>query len=128
MPPVHFGLYARSCGRSGGDAYGAYAVDADHVGFYVATVVGRGVPAALLSMCIRLLQTRDSDGPRGPGVPPDQVLRFNRALLDLGLPDSPFVTMVYGLVNRHDGALAFARGACVAHLGAACGPGPDAGG
>jgi sigma-B regulation protein RsbU (phosphoserine phosphatase) len=107
LPGVRFGIYARQCGRTGGDCYGAFRLDGDQVGFYLATVVGRGISGALLSLCLRILRIKD-DADRA--VAPDVVLQqLNRLLLDLALPDSPFVTMIYGILNRRDGTVRFAR-------------------
>jgi phosphoserine phosphatase RsbU/P len=45
-------------------------------------------------------------------VPPGEVLdRLNRELLNLSLPEPPFVTMVYVQLNCRNGAVAFARAA-----------------
>src|SRR5262249_62154862 len=43
-------------------------------------------------------------------VPPDEVLRrLNRDLIEQQLSDTPFVTMVYGLLDCRDATLQFAR-------------------
>src|SRR5206468_4319115 len=45
-------------------------------------------------------------------VPPGELLeRLNRELLNLSLPEPPFVTMLYAQLNCRDGALTFARAA-----------------
>jgi phosphoserine phosphatase RsbU/P len=104
LPAVRFGTYSRPCGRPGGDCYGAFPLDENRVGFYLATVVGRGVAAALATVCLRTLQIRESK------VAPDEGLqRLNRELLELALPDTPFLTAIYGILDGRDGTLRFAR-------------------
>ena len=45
-------------------------------------------------------------------MPPNEVLQhLNRALIDQALPDMPFVTMLYFLINCRSGELTFARAA-----------------
>jgi sigma-B regulation protein RsbU (phosphoserine phosphatase) len=43
-------------------------------------------------------------------LPPDEVLRrLNRDLIEQELPENPFITMVYALLNHREGTLSFAR-------------------
>lgn len=109
LPPVRFGVYARTSERTGGDCCDAFRVDATHVAFYLATVVGRGVPGALLGVCLRKLRNWAVDSDPCAVFPDEVVQRLNEDLLALELPDSPFVTMVYGVLNCRDGLLRFVR-------------------
>jgi len=103
LPAVRFGTYSRPCGRPGGDCYGAFPLDDGLVGFYLATVVGHGVAAALVTICLRLLE-----GESGRSAPDEALQRLNRALLELALPNTPFVTAIHGILSR-DGTLHLAR-------------------
>lgn len=108
LPAVRFGAYARSCARAGGDCYGAFQIDEARVGFYLATVVGRGVSAALLTIYLRKLETM-GEARRGLAAPDEALQRLNRELLELALPDAPFVTAVHGVLDGRDGTLRMAR-------------------
>jgi serine phosphatase RsbU (regulator of sigma subunit) len=45
-------------------------------------------------------------------IPPEEVLaRLNRDLIDQGLAELPFITMIYGLLDCETGVLQFARAA-----------------
>lgn len=123
VAPLRLGLYTRAGDRAGGDCFDVFRIDADHVGFYLATVVGRSVAAALLTICLRRLQTHavwhtphpspPSQGGREPeaGIAsPAKVLqRLNQELLALALPDTPFVTMIYGVVDCRTGVVTWSR-------------------
>jgi sigma-B regulation protein RsbU (phosphoserine phosphatase) len=104
MLGVRFGTYSRPSGRPGGDCYGAFPLDDARVGFYLATVVGHGVAAALVAVCLRMLE-RES----GRSGPDEALQRLNRALLELALPDTPFVTAIHGVLDRRDSTLRLAR-------------------
>src|SRR5262245_43344793 len=111
---VRFGVVYRPRSRIGGDFYDVIRLDEDHVGVYVADAMGRGLPASsLLSIYVKkALPLKDILGRSYRLVPPGEVLdRVNRELLNLSLPEPPFVTMVYVQLNCRDGALAFARAA-----------------
>jgi sigma-B regulation protein RsbU (phosphoserine phosphatase) len=111
MPPARFAVHYRPCGQVGGDFYDVFRLDEDHVGFYVADVVGHGVPASLLTIFLKkAVCPKEISGQEYCLLPPDQVLeRLNRELIAQDLAEKPFITMVYGLFDRRDLTLAFAR-------------------
>jgi sigma-B regulation protein RsbU (phosphoserine phosphatase) len=117
MPEVgsaRFGVCYRPRSRIGGDFYDVVRLDEDHVGLYVADAMGRGLPASsLLGVFVKKsLLLKDVLGRSYRLVPPGEVLnRLNRELLNLRLPEPPFVTMLYAQLNCRDGSLAFARAA-----------------
>jgi serine phosphatase RsbU (regulator of sigma subunit) len=108
---VRLAAHYRPCGRVGGDCHGAVLLDGDHIGLYVADAMGHGVTAGLLTLFLRqALQPSDDNGSPHRILPPDEVLdRVNRALLELALPDVPFLSMVYAVLNCTDGTCRFAR-------------------
>ena len=76
--------------------------------------MGRGLPASsLLSIFVKkCLQPKEILGRSYRLVPPGEVLdRLNRELLNLNLPEPPFVTMLYAQLNCRDGSVSFARAA-----------------
>jgi len=111
MPPVRFAVHYLPCERVGGDFYDVFRLDEDHVGFYVADAMGHGMPASLLTIFIKKgVRAKEIFGSQYRLVPPDEVLRqLNRDMIDQALSETPFITMVYGLYNRRDGTLRFAR-------------------
>ncbi len=111
LPGARFAVHYRPCGRVGGDFYDIFRLDECHVGFYVADAMGHGVPASLLTMFLKkAVRGKEINGTTYRLVPPGEVLhRLNRDLLEQGLAENPFVTMVYGLFNFQTGALQIAR-------------------
>src|SRR5207248_1791010 len=111
MLPARFAVHYQPCGRVGGDFYDVFRLDEDHVGFYVADVVGHGVPASLLTIFLKkAIRPKEIFGKEYRLVPPDEVLRhLNREMIDQALAENPFITIAYGLYDRRDSSLTFAR-------------------
>jgi len=91
----------RPAGYVSGDTFDVKRLDEDHIGFYVADVVGHGVPAALLTMFIKqALQSRVVHGHNYRIVPPDEALeQLNRSLLTRQSDSVQFVTACYATLN-----------------------------
>jgi len=109
LAPLQLAVHHRPCGRAGGDSYGAFPIDDDWIGIYLADAMGHGVTAALLTL---FLKHHLEIGARHPeqALRPDRVLGLlNDALVELALPDVPFVSVIYAVVCRGDGKLQFAR-------------------
>src|SRR5262249_36643775 len=111
MPPARFAVHYRPSGRIGGDFYDVFRLDEDHVGFYVADVMGHGLPASLLTIFLKkTIKTKEISGRDYRLVPPDEVLQhLNHEMIAQALAETPFITMVYVLFNRRDGRLSFSR-------------------
>jgi sigma-B regulation protein RsbU (phosphoserine phosphatase) len=110
MPRARFAVHYRPCGRVGGDMYDVAQIGENHVGFYVADVVGHGVPASLLSVFVKeTIRSRQLSDKGGLMRPSELLESLNRDLLELAVSDNPFITMVYALFDGRDGTLAFAR-------------------
>jgi sigma-B regulation protein RsbU (phosphoserine phosphatase) len=94
-----------------GDFYDVFRLDERHVGFYVADAVGHGIPAALLTVFVKMgLQAKRIEGRRYELLGPDESLRLlNADLLSADLKESPFVTMVYGVYDAPARDLVYAR-------------------
>lgn len=111
---ARFAVVYRPRSRIGGDFYDVMRLDEHHIGLYVADAMGRGLPASsLLSIFVKKsLITKEILGKSYRLVPPGEVLdRLNRELLNLSLPEPPFVTMLYAQLDTRDGTLTFARAA-----------------
>lgn len=87
----------------GGDFFDFFLVDPSHLGFVIADVSGKGVPAALfMAVCRTLIKAT-----AGIGVAPDACLtRVNRVLASEGVP-SMYVTVFYGLLDTRTGGLTY---------------------
>jgi phosphoserine phosphatase RsbU/P len=108
---VRFAVDYRPCGRVGGDFYDVFRLDESHVGLYIADAMGHGVPASLLTIFLkRSVQGKAISGNAYRLLPPSEVLgRLNRDLIAQQLPEMPFITMLYVLLNTRDGTLTYAR-------------------
>lgn len=111
LPGVRFAVHYQPRGRVGGDFYDVFRLDEAHVCFYVADVMGHGVPACLLTMFLKkAVHAKEITEQSYRLVPPDEVLRrLNQEMLEQALAENPFITMVYGLYNFVDRSLVFAR-------------------
>jgi sigma-B regulation protein RsbU (phosphoserine phosphatase) len=111
VPPLRFAVHYRPCGRVGGDFYDVFRLDEDRVGFYVADVMGHGVPAGLLTIFLKkAIRTKEINGRNYRLLAPDEVLQhLNRDMIDQALAESPFITMVYALLDRRLATLTFSR-------------------
>lgn len=111
---ARFAVCYRPRSRIGGDFYDVMRLDEEHICAYVADAMGRGLPASsLLSIFVKKsMVSKEILGRSYRLVPPGEVLdRLNRELVNLSLPEPPFVTMCYMQLNCRDGNLTFARAA-----------------
>ncbi len=95
-----------------GDIYDIFTLDEDHIGFYIADVVGHGVAAGLMTLFAkRALVTKEitRDGYRLLS-PSEAMGNLNTELCSLELPEHQFITACYGIINRHTRQTTFARG------------------
>lgn len=111
LPAGRFAVHYRPCGRVGGDFYDVFRLDEDHVGFYLADVVGHGLPAGLWTIFLKqALRFKEISGSDYRLLAPHEVLEhLNRALIDQAVAENPFITMVYALFDRRSRSLSFAR-------------------
>ncbi len=108
------GICYRPRSRVGGDFYDVFRLDEEHIGFFLADAMGRGLPASsLLSIYVKkAIKSKEITGHSYRIVEPNEVLAsLNRELVNLQLPEPPFVTMTYGVLNCLDGVLTFSRAA-----------------
>jgi len=110
--PARFGVLYRPAGWVSGDIYDVVRLDETHIGFYVADVVGHGMPAALLTMFIKkALQTKRIVGHSYKIVPPQVSLKeLNIDICEQNLPSCQFCTAVYCVLDVRTLELTFARG------------------
>ena len=85
----------------GGDFYDFFRIDDDRLGFVIADVSGKGVPAALFMAVSRTLIR--ATGLRG--VPSNECLTYANKLLCNESIDCMFVTAFYGIYNVRTGEI-----------------------
>ncbi len=87
----------------GGDFYDFFRIDDDRIGFTIADVSGKGIPAAIFMAVSRTLIR--ATGIRG--VTPSDCLTYANKLLAAESVDCMFVTVFYGILNIHNGEISY---------------------
>ncbi len=98
---VRFASIYKPASWVSGDIYDVQRLDEEHVGFYIADVVGHGMPAALLTMFLKqAIVTKRINGHRYELLDPGETLaRLNREFVAQKLSDFQFATCCYALLN-----------------------------
>lgn len=114
VPDLDFGVIFRPVGYVSGDVYDLFQIDDRTVGFFIADVVGHGVPAALLTVALcRGLQALDRrDGGWAPRRPRDVLARLNEDLVSRQFSGQRFATGIYGIIDRQTGEVSLS---CAGH-------------
>ena len=89
----------------GGDFYDFFRIDQDHIGFVIADVSGKGVPAAIFLAVSRTLIR--ATGIRGAGAA--ECMTYSNNLLAKEAVNSMFVTVFYGIYNIQTGEVTYAN-------------------
>jgi len=94
-----------------GDIYDVVRIDEQHIGFYVADVVGHGIPAALLTIFLKqALVMRETIDNNYHIVSPAEVMKnLNVRLAKQKLSGYQFATCCYSLLNIKTLQLTYAR-------------------
>ena len=87
----------------GGDFYDFFRIDDDRIGFVMADVSGKGIPAAIFMAVSRTLIR--ATGIRGGK--PSECIAYSNKLLAAESVDSMFVTVFYGILNVNTGVVTF---------------------
>jgi sigma-B regulation protein RsbU (phosphoserine phosphatase) len=87
----------------GGDFYDFFRIDDDRIGFVMADVSGKGIPAAIFMAVSRTLIR--ATGIRGGK--PSECIAYSNKLLAAESVDSMFVTVFYGILNVNTGEVTF---------------------
>jgi len=94
-----------------GDIYDMVRIDEQHIGFYVADVVGHGMPAALLTIFLKqALLMRETYDSNYRIFPPTEVIKnLNVRMAAQKLSGYQFATCCYCLLNTKTRQLTYAR-------------------
>ena len=87
----------------GGDFYDFFRIDDDRIGFVIADVSGKGVPAAIFMAVSRTLIR--ATGIRG--VNPSECITYSNELLAKESANYMFVTVFYGIYNIRTGQVTY---------------------
>ena len=87
----------------GGDFYDFFRIDKDRIGFTIADVSGKGVPAAIFMAVARTLIR--ATGIRG--VSPAECMTYSNSLLSQESVNYMFVTVFYGIYNIRTGEVTY---------------------
>jgi len=94
-----------------GDIYNAVRIDEKHLGFYVADVVGHGMPAALLTIFLKqaLVMRTTVDNAYHIFSPAEVMKNLNEKMATQKLSGYQFATCCYCLLNTETLEMTFAR-------------------
>ncbi len=94
-----------------GDIYDIVRIDEQHIGFYIADVVGHGVPAALLTIFLKqaLVMRETVDSKYHVFSPAEVMKNLNVRLAKQKLSGYQFATCCYSLLNIKTLQLTYAR-------------------
>lgn len=84
-----------------GDIFDCFVVDDDHVAIYIADIVGHGIAASLITMFVR--QTMRSIICKDILMPNEVLQELKKRYTDLGLDDSKYFTIFYGIYSCSSG-------------------------
>lgn len=96
-----------------GDIYDIARLDEQHIGFYVADVVGHGMPAALLTIFLKqAMVMRQTTGSSSYRIfsPAEVIANLNLRMTAQKLSGNQFATCCYCLLNIKTLELTYARG------------------
>lgn len=103
-----FDLYAtmNAAKSVGGDFYDFFLIDDNHLGFSIADVSDKGIPAAIFMAISRTVIRATALRQLSPSV----CLRKSNELLCRESVNDMFVTVFYGILNIHTGDVVFCNG------------------
>ena len=109
---LHFATTFLPAGWVSGDIYDVERIDEQHIGFYIADVVGHGMPAALLTIFLKqALVMRETTGNSYRIFSPAEVMKnLNVRMTGQKLSGFQFASCCYCLMNIKTLELTYARG------------------
>ncbi len=95
-----------------GDMFDVARIDETHIGFYIADVVGHGIPAALLTVFFKqaIVMKETTINAYRIFSPQEVLMNLNMKITELKLTANQFVTCCYCLLNTETLEMTIARG------------------
>ncbi|HUR39154.1 MAG TPA: SpoIIE family protein phosphatase [Planctomycetota bacterium] len=103
VPGYDISAYYRPSKEVGGDYYDFIEIDAEHEGFIVADVSGKGVPGSLVMTMARAFIRMEAERSRNTS-PADTLMKANRMLAQ-DIKKGMFVTALYCILNKRTNEL-----------------------
>jgi len=97
--------FYRPAQKIGGDLYDVFRLNQNQVGFAIADVSGKGIPASLL---MAICQTNLRHFARQNNSPRDVLRNMNEEMMP-GIRHDMFITLIYAVVDSEQNTLTFAR-------------------
>ncbi len=112
LPKVEVGASLRPSKHLAGDFYNVIRLDHDRVGVCLGDVMGHGPAAALLGVfAMQGLRTKTIEGSSYEVLAPAEVLAsLSRDLIRADFYESPFVTMIYGVIDTNRNVFTYCCG------------------
>lgn len=88
----------------GGDLYDVFQIDNDRIGFYLCDVTGHGVPAALITVMMKVIVEESA---QLKGDPAKMVGHINEKLVDIFA--DVYLTLFYGVYDNRSKRLTYVR-------------------
>ncbi len=106
-PQESFSIFARmdTAKEVGGDFYDYYMIDKEHLGFLVADVSGKGIPAAMFMMASKTIIKLLAE----TGLPVSEIFTRTNNRLCQNNSEEMFVTAWMGILNLRTGVIEFAN-------------------
>lgn len=101
IPQLPLEIYAQMTPayEVGGDFYDFFQIDETHIGFVIADVSGKGIPASLLmAICRTMIRTVGMQG-----VSSEECISYINRLIFSDCPDNMFITVFYGIYDIESG-------------------------
>lgn len=102
---IQFAAQYLSMDEVGGDLYDVFEIDEDKIGFYMCDVAGHGIPAALITVMVKVLVEESS---RIKGDPEAMVTHLNKKLIKIF--SDVYLTLFYGVFHQSTKELVYIRG------------------
>lgn len=102
---LDIGAHYEPAQKVGGDLYDVFALDEDRLAVAIADVSGKGIPASLLMAICQSNLRHFARSLQSPAA----VLSALNAVLTEELRKDMFITCIYGVINRRNSTLTYAR-------------------
>ncbi|WP_425448630.1 SpoIIE family protein phosphatase [Dethiothermospora halolimnae] len=97
----------KPCEMLSGDIFDIFHIDDNHIGFYIADVVGHGVTASMMTMFVKQTMKVIKKDTLSPS---ETLEKLHKEFLDLKLEYDKYFTIFYGVLDKRDNTLKYVNG------------------